>query len=713
MRGDMMQSQFSRVRVSRTGRLLAAAAFAAVTVAINGTAARAEDSPGCTYATQLRALTGPAGADLRVTIAGATGCPEVAALKKLQVKTFAADGSLDAVRNLDDVPAPAGVANVELGEVGRNRRVEADVLVQASGPGRTFVTRGETTTRLRPDLVVARIRAPLQTLTTRPVDVVVDVSEVNGDTSARATVSLSWGPTPLGSKTVDVAAGATTSVAFDGVALTTAAPVELAVRVSEALPHETDATNNARSATVDVSEHELAASHILVPSLGGYGAQLNQHVFAPITNAPAASLPDLESKVKDLEPQLVRIFYNDNWEANADRLHPEWPANLDSFYRTVRLAHEAGATINITYQSIGRALGNPVAFMDRFGAVIEELVETRGYGNVRWVTLQNEPNSTGIPPESYERIYRVFAAELDDRGLRDHVRLMGGDLVANNQRLWFRYLAEHMNDLLDAYSVHVYWQYFDIPQMDLRLKDVYKIVTEELPPEARKPTYVTEFAVRGMTDFPGKPSVPRFNWWEDGTEMRKTNVAAFQQLWFDIVAAQLGYTGAIKWDAYWGLYDNSSLNNQVYWMTGTAAEGWPLYPTWHALRLLLQTTQRGWHVLRVDPWTEDDWKVLDAFGARLVDQPEKEIVAYSGPNGELTFAGLDTHARNLNVVSPDSPSYSIGGLPPSTTFNLALWNASGNGESSLAGTVTTSAAGVARFDVPLHAAFSLTTVPVA
>jgi hypothetical protein len=58
------------------------------------------------------------------------------------------------------------------------------------------------------------------------------------------------------------------------------------------------------------------------------------------------------------------------------------------------------------------------------------------------------------------------------------------------------------------------------------------------------------------------------------------------------------------------------------------------------------------------------------------------------------------------------PAYSVGGLPASTAFSLALWNASGNGESSLAGTVTTDAAGVARFAVPLHAAFSLTTVPV-
>ena len=41
-----------------------------------------------------------------------------------------------------------------------------------------------------------------------------------------------------------------------------------------------------------------------------------------------------------------------------------------------------------------------------------------------------------------------------------------------------------------------------------------------------------------------------------------------------------------------------------------------------------------------------------------------------------------------------------------------VWNAAGDGKNSVAGTVTTDAAGVARFDVPLHAAFALTNVPV-
>jgi hypothetical protein len=110
------------------------------------------------------------------------------------------------------------------------------------------------------------------------------------------------------------------------------------------------------------------------------------------------------------------------------------------------------------------------------------------------------------------------------------------------------------------------------------------------------------------------------------------------------------------------------------------------------------------------PGGPHDWK-LNAEG-RADDQPEKELVAYRGPAGQLTLLGLDSHGRDLNVVSAEKPAYSIGGLPAATTFNLAVWNGDGTGENSIVGTVTTNAAGVARFAVPLQAAFALTTVPV-
>jgi hypothetical protein len=174
--------------------------------------------------------------------------------------------------------------------------------------------------------------------------------------------------------------------------------------------------------------------------------------------------------------------------------------------------------------------------------------------------------------------------------------------------------------------------------------------------------------------------------------------------------------GTSKWDAYWSMYDKSSPTNQLYWMVGPPTEGSPLTPTYYAMSLLFHVTAPGWQIIGVDPWEQDDWSVpayAVAGGNASNDRPEQELVAYAGPNGELTVMGLDTRGRDLNTAASGAPSdYSIGGLPPNTRFNLAVWNATGDGTNSVAAPVTTNAAGVARFAVPLQAAFALTTVPV-
>jgi hypothetical protein len=695
----------ARERLNTAGRAAFAGAVALVAFAATGGAVRADDPPSCAssaeeaYSLALTALTGPRGADATLAVTPAAGCPSVETLKKVQLKTYTPAGKLDDVRNLTDVAAPRGVAGLELGQLDRGRRVEAQVLVQSDAPSRTYVVRGETSTRLRPDLVVVGVHAPAQTLTTRPVDVVADVKEANGDTAATATLSLVWGPTVFASKQVTIPAGESVSVTFDKVALTTPVPVELSVVVGDVFPAETDDTNDTAKTTVDVTELELARSRLVLGSLGGFGAMFDQHVFAPLTSPPPASLPDLDAKVKALGPQFVRIFYNVNQEGNA--------ANMASFLETVQLAQDSGAAINITYQTAGAARLQPVPFMTRFADVLEDLVKNHKITNLRWVTIQNEPAGTNVTLDQYNALYRALDAQLVARGLRSQIGLMGGDLVANGQRAWFQYMAQNMNDILDAYSVHIYWNYWDIPQMTFRLEDVRRIVMEELPAAARKPVFVTEFGVRGIQNIPGKPAFQP-GYWQDGTQMSRTNIEAFQTLLFNVVASQLGFSGTAKWDAYWGKYDSSYNGN--WWLIGPAEEGWPLMPAYHALRLLLQTTDNGWQVLGVDPWNEDDWK-LDANDDPQ-DLPEKEVAAFGGPTGQLTFIGLDSHGRNLNAASAETPPYSIGGLPPDTTFNLALWNAAANGQDSIAGTVTTNAAGVARFDVPLHAAFALTTVPV-
>src|SRR4051812_18637211 len=706
-----------------TKRLLAAALVAGVAAFVGPAAARADD-PAC-YTVAAGALTGPAGTDVSLGLSAAAGCEPASMVKHLQIKTYTEAGKLAAVRNLDNVPAAEAVA---LSRIERGRRI--DVQAQVETAAGTSVLRDTATSRLRPELTVKVLDPPLQTLTTKPITVNAEIDELNGDTGATATVALAGPVAPLSDPvSVTVPAGGHVPVTFSNVALAEPVQVEVKVLVQDAAPAEYDAAkddNDARGFTVEVTKSELATSRLLVDHLGGYGAQMNAHLYAPITSAPPASLPDLEAKVKALEPQLVRIFFNERWEWNSDGSRPvDWQANLQSFKDVVKLANDAGATIVVSYQTIGQAKLKPDLYMTRFADLLHELVVGDGYTKVRWAELGNEPNTVNLKGEptlslpQYEALYRALDGQLRVQGVRDYIRLMGGDLVQNTEgtpnghRVWMAYMVEHMNDVLDAWSEHIYWNWNDPRRMEERLKDVSFLTQQELPPDARKPTFITEFGVRGSTSCPGKPDL-KFAYYPDGCQdLRRMPLGAFQKLAFAIASAQLGFDGASYWDMFWSTYDLTK-NNQSFWMIGPPEEGWALYPSYYAFQLLLQTTAPGWQVLGVNPWNADDAAepiANEAAGTWQWDQAEQELTAYRGADGQLTLFGLDTNGRTLTAPNGQSSDYSVGGLPPFTTFTLAEWNANGDGTNSVAQTVTTGAAGVARFSVPLQAAFGLTFVP--
>jgi hypothetical protein len=267
----------------------------------------------------------------------------------------------------------------------------------------------------------------------------------------------------------------------------------------------------------------------------------------------------------------------------------------------------------------------------------------------------------------------------------------------------------------------VYWNYNDTGRLDYRLRDPWHLINEVIPaefPEAElKPTYMMEYGVRGLGACGTKPAAQNTYYAADPScpEIYRTNIAGFQQFWFAVGSAQLGYVGASKWDAYWGRYDLTISPPQVYYTIGPPTEGSPTYPTYHALALLFHTTVPGWRVVGVDPWDESDYRVATygIEGHSSKDTPEQELAAYVGPSGEVTVLGLDTNGRAQNGVFAGPPSqYSIGDLPANANLSLVVWNGSGDGTNAIASVVPTNENGVARFEVPLHAAFALTNVPV-
>jgi hypothetical protein len=315
------------------------------------------------------------------------------------------------------------------------------------------------------------------------------------------------------------------------------------------------------------------------------------------------------------------------------------------------------------------------------------------------VTLFNEPNTTQRTLPQYEQVYRLLDRELRARGLRDRVRFMGGDLIRSTtgdpQIEWFRYMARNMGDLLDAWSVHVYWNFWEPDKIDDRLLHEVRAIYDVIPEGQRRPLYITEFGVRGIGTFEGEDNFePGF--WPDGTPMSATNAAAFQQAWFNIRATQLAFSGTVKWDLYPAKYDSGTQDHSTL---GPAADGWPERPVYHVLQLMALTTEpRGGSIV----------EMVRGPGA----DRSKLLTAYVSPAKDITILGLDRDGGDISTTSNTPVSYSVAGLPPNSFFRLLVWNGDGTGTTVDKGFLTTSPEGTVAFSVPLDAVFALTNAPI-
>ncbi len=670
---------------TRRWLLWALAAFAAFAFV---PASQAEPGASKTpFALALRALTDAGATELALTVTPTSADLSAPTdLKHVQIRTFAGDRSVQDVANLNDVAMTDGRRSISLPPLSRGQRIDVQVQLQDEQTVRTIVLDEGTQVLLRPDLRVANVQAPSSILSGRSFTVSAEVSELNGDVALDATAELTRVDTgeSLGSVPLHVPAGESVPVSFP-VTLAGSGPVDLRLAVVQPSVDEVTSDNNVGSATVEVTQFQLDAGTTLLQWLAGFGGQFNHSLFyKPLNPIVPPGAPALTAKVDTLEPQLARIFF----PATAFTTQPD---RLDAFEQVVHMAQDAGAIINVTWQS---GFTNIDTNMSKFAGVLADLVKNQGITNLRWVTLLNEPNSitnAAFSMATYELMYRTLDADLRAAGVRDQIRFMGGDLLQNNQRIWFQYMAAHMNDLLDAYSVHIFWSYWEpTDKLEARLDDVNTIVTSELPAEARKPVYATEYGVRGLLNF-GGASVSQPGVWADGTPMAQTTISAFQLGWFDVYSSRLGYPGTMVWDLFNAKYDGGT---QDFSCIGPAPD-FALRPCYSVLRLFTATTEPGWRVVGVDG-----------------EAGRKLLTAYAGDGDLLTVVGLDRGGGQLNDGSGAPISYSVGGLPPLETFTLVVWNRGGGAGLTSDETVTTDAAGVAWLTIPQHAIWALTTHPI-
>ncbi|HEX8524150.1 MAG TPA: hypothetical protein VF669_17990 [Tepidisphaeraceae bacterium] len=405
------------------------------------------------------------------------------------------------------------------------------------------------------------------------------------------------------------------------------------------------------------------------PPLVGFGAQLNAYLYyghnwGP-TEANESNIADLEQKVTNLRPQHVRIFVQPEWWTGG-------PDIRESVIKTISLAQRAGATVNLTLWH-GPYLNLPRQMRD-FVGMIRDLREQHHLTCIQYLTVQNEPNSFNMDKAKYARIYHTLDEELRAAKLRDKIKIIGGDLLADDQVAWLRMLSENLSDVLDGYSIHMYQDYWDTARQLTRVNEVPAFVGA-LAEKGRKPLYLMEFGLRGIRTGKEEPGKHK-----DGRPLYETNELATLQAWRMLECLNRGYVALVWWDMIDIRYDRSRM---TYGLIGAPAQGWQLKPGYHLMALFTHTARPGWRARRVEGFKRD-----------------QTVTLLEGEHGELTAYELNRSTTPVKV--------SISGLPPNTTFRQVIWNVKGDGQALDVGEVRSSWTGRVEITAPPSSVTALT-----
>jgi hypothetical protein len=439
----------------------------------------------------------------------------------------------------------------------------------------------------------------------------------------------------------------------------------------------------------------------------GFGAQFFTQLFGEAGNPATVSAPllaELQNRVQKLKPGHSRIAVR----LAATQPGPAGQVERRALMNAIALAEEGGANVNLTWWHgpYYRDPKNPTEagflgkqFMEAFADVIEEA--RRRFDCVTHVTIQNEVNNqdigrkkkTPVSMRIYNRLYRFLDTALKARAdprhpakkLRDAVDFVGGDLLTgghlagSNQRNWLKFMQENMADILDGYSVHVYWSNGDYRKLEGRLTRLLEL-REEL--DIKLPLYVTEYGVRGANF--GKNG--RFNSGRlAGKNIEESSESAFQHAWFNALAPQCGIVGLAKWACY--RVDGRKRPERDWGMICGARKRFLDTPTYRMTVLFNRLI-------------DDNWKA-DGLGRG----DDTLVSVFKGPAGGQSAVVLN-RGRELEAVTIDH-------LKKNTSYFAAGWNRGGDGMIHSRKRVTTGPNGIVKVNVPGSSLVALSTRPLA
>jgi hypothetical protein len=413
----------------------------------------------------------------------------------------------------------------------------------------------------------------------------------------------------------------------------------------------------------------------LDPEVRGLGAQ-HVRIFVPLAVVQTSLLgkagPDWQAlAIQKLEAAVQANPADAGLKtqlAAAQAQYVQQTQYVSSFVNTLALAGK-NTTINLTFCGAAEV---PYR-IDIFARVVRYLVG-QGYGRLQ-LTLENEPNGpdqsndirgqfdravknhdqaaedAAVTP--YVAAYQRLDAQLADAtagNIRDQVQVVGGDMVLNNQQPFFATATRlGLNQYVDDYSFHLYWGANKSFAGELAQLHASQQLAHQLAPG--KPLQITEFGIEHFTTAEQRKKHPGIG----STVSVEAGVGpAYQQGMFALSAVNDGFSGLVKWEAFYGgarhKGDGKGEPGQFY-MIGGPGTHYAEDATYRLMRTFTHATEPGWLVHGTN----------------------------HGAGGAVAhFASPDGADGAILAMSKNAGSVIANGLPQKKLY-LTTWNIDGKG----------------------------------
>jgi len=174
-------------------------------------------------------------------------------------------------------------------------------------------------------------------------------------------------------------------------------------------------------------EITLSIGNMVNDDITGFGFQLNPFLFMRVLNN--ADEARVRERIDYLDPEIVRVFVDTRWwDPRGTGAGPtDWEGpDMRALYSVLDVSTDTSVNI-VMWRPNDWNEGNVAKMVRSMGGLLAHLKD-RGYDNIEYLTLYNEPDlECGLGADGYIRMYDMMAEELEVRGL--DTRLVCGDVA--------------------------------------------------------------------------------------------------------------------------------------------------------------------------------------------------------------------------------------------------------------------------------------------